>query len=103
MQQINSSNRLADFTHNQTISSPVYGYINSDTSLIPINFNNYIKSEMGTPFYSLINEVKLVSFQGIGNTYSFYLELKNNNENSLKIIVEGILKSFYGKDPENPI
>ena len=103
MQQIKSANSLATFKHSQTISSPVYGYINSDTSLMPINFNNYIKSEMGTSFYGLINQVKLVSFQGSGNSYSFDVELKNNSENSLKIIVEGILKSFYGNGPVNPI
>ena len=103
MQQIKSANSLSTFKHSQTISSPVYGYINSDTSLMPINFNNYIKSEMGTSFYGLINQVKLVSFQGSGNSYSFDVELKNNSENSLKIIVEGILKSFYGNGPVNPI
>lgn len=103
MQQIKSANSLATFKHSQTISSPVYGYINSDTTLMPINFNNYIKSEMGPSFYGLINQVKLVSFKGSGKSYSFDVELKNNSENSLKIIVEGILKSFYGNGPVNPI
>ena len=96
---LNEKGKLSEYQMINNIDTPIYGFINTDTSLIPGNLRNQIGNEFGAAYMSLLNDVKFIEFKSTSNSGSLEIVMDNREENALKILLNSILKSFYGKTP----
>jgi hypothetical protein len=100
---LNENGELARYPKLNNIETPIYGFINTDTALIPVNFGNHINNEFGSAYYGLLNEMKFIEFKSTSNFGSLEIVMENSEENALKILLNSFLKSFTGIAPTDSI
>ena len=96
---LNEKGKLSEYQKINNIDTPIYGFINTDTSLIQSDFKNQIDNEFGVAYMNLLNDVKFIEFKSTSNSGSLEIVMESNEENALKILLNSILKSFSGKTP----
>ena len=96
---LSENGKLAEYQKLNIVDTPIYGFINTDTGLMPENFRDQINNEFGTAYIGLLNEVNYIEFKSTSNIGSLEIVMENSEENALKILINSILKSFSGEMP----
>ncbi len=96
---LNENGRFIKYNPLNKIDTPIYGFINTDTTLIPNNFRNQLNDEFGAAYLNLFSEIKYVEFKSSVSSGSFEIVMVNKQENALKVLVNSILKSFANNVP----
>jgi hypothetical protein len=96
---LNENGKLIKYNPINEIDTPIYGFINTDTMLIPNNFRNQIDDEFGAAYMNLLSEIKYVEFKSTVSSGRLEIVMDNKQENALKVLVNSILKSFSNNVP----
>ncbi|MDG2369378.1 MAG: hypothetical protein P8M12_01935 [Flavobacteriales bacterium] len=96
---LNENGKLIKYNPINEIDTPIYGFINTDTMLIPNNFRNQIDDEFGAAYMNLLSEIKYVEFKSTVSSGRLEIVMDNKQDNALKVLVNSILKSFSNNVP----
>ena len=91
--ELASNNQLSAYSlpNSTSISTPIFGFLNTDTSRIPNGLLATAKDEEGQALLSFLDLFEGIVFEGTIEKAELKINLKNKTDNSLKVITDYII------------
>ena len=91
--------KLSTYSHANSVKLPAYGFVNTDTNRIPDLFKKYLVNEYGNSILEIFTLLNSVEFNSTNSSAVFELSINDKNNNSLKVLIDGILSELSKNMP----
>ena len=96
---LRGNGKLSTYSHANSVKSPAYGFVNTDTNRIPDLFKKHLVNEYGDSILEIFTLLNSVEFNSTNSSAVFELSINDKNNNSLKVLIDGILSELSKNMP----